>query len=75
MMKVLTNDKETVNKLIIERRDHSLSHSQLFSINTYSIFLLRLFDSKGFYDCIGSNTAGEDVKTAQLIYAGIVLYL
>jgi hypothetical protein len=25
---------------------------------------------KGFYECIGSNTAGEDIKTAQLIYAG-----
>lgn len=25
----------------------------------------------GFYECIGSNTAGEDIKTAQLIYAGI----
>ncbi|CAF4761740.1 unnamed protein product, partial [Rotaria magnacalcarata] len=26
-------------------------------------------DDEGFYECIGSNTAGEDIKTAQLIYA------
>jgi hypothetical protein len=26
--------------------------------------------SIGFYECIGSNNAGEDIKTAQLIYAG-----
>jgi hypothetical protein len=31
-----------------------------------------LFILLGFYECIGSNTAGEDTKTAQLIYAGIV---
>lgn len=33
-----------------------------------NIFLLHF--PKGFYECIGSNTAGEDIKTAQLIYAG-----
>jgi hypothetical protein len=32
-----------------------------------------LFILLGFYECIGSNTAGEDTKTAQLIYAGIIL--
>ena len=26
--------------------------------------------SSGFYQCIGSNSAGEDIQTAQLIYAG-----
>lgn len=31
----------------------------------------RYFPHIGFYECIGSNTAGEDVKTTQLIYAGI----
>lgn len=34
-------------------------------------YFYRYFLPVGFYECIGSNTAGEDVKTTQLIYAGI----
>jgi hypothetical protein len=30
------------------------------------------FYTIGFYECIGSNTAGEDIKPVQLIYAGII---
>jgi len=31
--------------------------------------------SIGFYECIGSNTAGEDIKTTQLIYTGILFVI
>ena len=37
--------------------------------DNYSSFGL-CFYTIGFYECIGSNTSGEDVKPAQLIYAG-----
>jgi hypothetical protein len=41
--------------------------------NIFTLFTWNVFYVIGFYECIGSNTAGEDIKTAQLIYAGIMI--
>jgi hypothetical protein len=55
---VLTIIKATKDDQGIEKDDYS----------SYEL----CFHTIGFYECIGSNTAGEDIKPAQLIYAGII---
>ncbi|CAF0852080.1 unnamed protein product [Adineta ricciae] len=51
------------NENPIEQSSTIRSHNGVLNIMTATKA------DEGFYECIGSNTAGEDIKTAQLIYA------
>ncbi|CAF2244305.1 unnamed protein product [Rotaria magnacalcarata] len=59
--------------LLIWRRQNSINPIEqsvkIRSHNGLLTIMMATKDDEGFYECIGSNTAGEDIKTAQLIYA------
>ncbi|CAF2494795.1 unnamed protein product [Rotaria sp. Silwood2] len=59
--------------LLIWRRQNNTNpveqSSKIRIHNGLLTIILAKKDDEGFYECIGSNAAGEDIKTAQLIYA------
>ncbi|UJR25150.1 hypothetical protein I4U23_006509 [Adineta vaga] len=59
--------------LLIWRRQYSQNpieqSSTIRSHNGILNIMMATKADEGFYECIGSNTAGEDIKIAQLIYA------
>ncbi|CAF0756370.1 unnamed protein product [Rotaria sp. Silwood1] len=59
--------------LLIWRRQNNINpmeqSSKIRVHNGILTIIMATKDDEGFYECIGSNTAGEDIKTAQLIYA------